>query len=157
MYVIMLVAGWFSICGASYEFDSVAWFDPSGRPGSQIIWIGLSLALIFIIMMLDSNFYNVFSYLIYAFIILLLIVTIFLAPDIKGSHSWLVLGPLRIQPAEFAKFATALAVAKLMSAYGFKLKTVRNFLLVLMLILLPMLCILLQNEAGSALVFLAFF
>jgi rod shape determining protein RodA len=153
----MVVAGWFSICGASYEYDSVGWFDPSGRPGSQLIWIGLSLALIFIIMMLDSNFYNVFSYLIYAFIILLLIVTIFLAPDIKGSHSWLVLGPIRIQPAEFAKFATALAVAKLMSAYGFKLKTVRNFLFVLLLIFLPMVCVLLQNEAGSALVFLAFF
>jgi rod shape determining protein RodA len=135
----------------------VGWFDPSGRPGSQLIWIGLSLVLIFIIMMLDSNFYNVFSYLIYAFIILLLIVTIFFAPDIKGSHSWLVLGPLRIQPAEFAKFATALAVAKLMSAYGFKLKTARYLLLVLLLIFLPMFCVFLQNEAGSALVFLAFF
>ncbi|MDR1556188.1 MAG: rod shape-determining protein RodA [Tannerellaceae bacterium] len=157
LYVVMVVAGWFSICGASYEYDYVGWFDPSGRPGSQLIWIGLSLVLIFIIMMLDSNFYNVFSYLIYAFIILVLILTIFLAPDIKGSHSWLVIGSLRIQPAEFAKFATALAVAKLMSAYGFKLRTLRNFLLVLFLILLPMLCVLLQNEAGSALVFLAFF
>lgn len=157
LYAVMVVGGWLSICGASYEFDAVGWFDPQGRPGSQMIWIGLSLALIFIIMMLDSNFYNVFSYLIYAFVVLLLIATIFLAPDIKGSHSWLVLGPLRIQPAEFAKFATALAVAKLMSSYGFKLKTARNFLLVLTLIFLPMCCILLQNEAGSALVFLAFF
>jgi rod shape determining protein RodA len=157
LYLIMVTAGWFSICGASYEYDNVGWLDPSRRPGSQLIWIGLSFALIFVIMMLDSNFYNVFSYLIYALSTLLLIATIFLAPDIKGSHSWLVMGPLRIQPAEFAKFATALALAKLMSSYGFKLTTPRNFLLVLSLILQPLMYIMLQNEAGTALVFMAFF
>jgi rod shape determining protein RodA len=157
LYLLMVAAGWFSICGASYEYESVGWFDPVGRPGSQLIWIGLSLVLIFVIMMLDPNFYNVFANLIYTLAILLLIATIFLAPDIKGSHSWLVLGPLRLQPAEFAKFATALALAKLMSSYGFKLTKPRNFLIVLSLIVLPLLCILLQNETGSALVFLAFF
>jgi rod shape determining protein RodA len=153
----MIVAGWFSICGASYAYEHVGWFDPSGRPGSQLVWMGLSFVLIFVIMMLDSNFYSVFANFIYAVAILLLIATIFLAPDIKGSHSWLVLGPLRLQPAEFAKFATALALAKLMSSYGFKLRQPRNFLLVLSLILLPLLCILLEKETGSALVFLAFF
>ncbi|MDR1645780.1 MAG: rod shape-determining protein RodA [Tannerellaceae bacterium] len=156
-YLIMVAAGWFSICGASYEYGHMNWFDPSGRPGSQLIWIALSFVLIFFILMLDSNFYGVFAHLIYAVIILLLIVTIFLAPDIKGSHSWLVLGPLRLQPAEFAKFATALAVAKIMSTYGFKLAKVKNILLVLFLIFLPLACILLQSEMGSALVFLAFF
>ncbi len=157
LYLVMVIAGWFSICGASYEYDYAGLFDPSGRPGSQLVWIGLSFLLIFIIMMLDTNFYNVFSYLIYGFIILLLIATIFLAPDIKGSRSWLVLGPLRIQPAEFAKFATALALAKYMSSYGFKLSTVKNYAVVLWIILIPMACILLQKETGSALVYLAFF
>ncbi|MDR1937776.1 MAG: rod shape-determining protein RodA [Tannerellaceae bacterium] len=157
LYLVMVAAGWFSICGASYVYENVGWFDPSGRPGSQLIWIGLSFVLIFVIMMLDSNFYNVFANLIYVLAVLLLIATIFLAPDIKGSHSWLVLGPLRLQPAEFAKFATALAIAKLMSSYGFNLAKQRNFLLVLLLIFLPLLCILLQKETGSALVFLAFF
>lgn len=88
---------------------------------------------------------------------MLLIATIFLAPNIKGSHSWLVLGPVRLQPAEFAKFATALAVAKLMNTYGFKLTVPKNFIAVLSLIFLPMICILLQQETGSALVYLAFF
>ncbi|MDR1343839.1 MAG: rod shape-determining protein RodA [Tannerellaceae bacterium] len=157
LYIIMVTAGWFSICGASYEYDSLGWFNPSGRPGSQLVWIGLSFALIFVIMMLESDFYNVFSYLIYAIIALLLIATIFLAPDIKGSHSWLVMGPLRLQPAEFAKFATALAIAKLMSSYGFSLTKSRDLMRVLSLIFLPLLCILLQKEMGSALVFLAFF
>ena len=156
-YVLLVVAGWFSICGASYEFDNAGLFDPSGRPGMQLVWMGLSVVLIFVILMLESEVYDVFAYLMYAAVILLLVVTIFIAPDIKGSHSWLVLGPIRLQPAEFAKFATALAVAKRMGTYGFKLTTPKNFLSVLALIFLPMLCILLQKETGSALVYLAFF
>ena len=157
LYVILVIAGWFSICGASYEFDNVGLFDPSGRPGSQLIWMGLSVVLIFVILMLESDFFDVFAYLIYVGVIVLLVATIFLAPNIKGSHSWLVLGPIRLQPAEFAKFATALAVAKLMNTYGFKLSTMKNFALTLVLIFLPMVCILLQKETGSALVYLAFF
>jgi rod shape determining protein RodA len=156
LYLLMVAAGWFSICGASYEYERMNWFDLSGRPGSQLVWIALSFVWIFIILMLDSNFYSVFANLFYALVMLVLIATIFLAPDIKGSHSWLVLGPLRVQPAEFAKFATALAVARRMSSYGFQLTKLRNVLLVLLLILLPLLCILLQKETGTALVFLAF-
>ena len=146
LYLIMVIAGWFSICGASYEFDNVGLFDPSGRPGMQMIWIGTSLALIFVILMLESDFFDIFAYLIYACVIVLLIATIFLAPNIKGSHSWLVLGPIRLQPAELAKFATALAVAKFMNGYGFKLTTVKNFSITLFLIFLPMVCILLQRR-----------
>ena len=157
LYLIMITAGWFSICGASYEYENTGLFDPSGRPGSQLIWIGLSFVLIFVIMMIDANFYSVFAYLIYAAIVVLLVITIFVAPDIKGSHSWLVLGPLRLQPAEFAKFATALALAKLMSSYGFKLGDLKGFILTISLIFIPLFCILMQKETGSALVYLALF
>lgn len=153
----MVVAGWFSICGASYEFDSMGMFDINGRPGSQLLWIGLSVGLIFVILMLESDFFDIFANLIYVGVIVLLIATIFLAPDIKGSRSWLVMGPIRLQPAEFAKFATALAVAKFMNSYGFKLTTPKNFAITLLLIFLPMVCILMQKETGSALVYLAFF
>lgn len=121
LYVLMVVAGWFTICGASYAFDDVSFIDPSGRPGMQLIWIATSVAIIFVILMLESDFFDVFAYLIYAAVLALLVVTIFVAPNIKGSHSWLVIGPLRFQPAELAKFATALAVAKLMGGYGFQL------------------------------------
>ena len=157
LYLLMIVAGWFTICGASFEFDSMGLFDINGRPGSQLMWVGVSMVVIFIILMLESDFFDVFAYLIYAAVIVLLIATIFLAPDIKGSHSWLKLGALRIQPAEFAKFATALAVAKFMNSYGFQLTTVKNFAITLMLIFLPMICIILQKETGSALVYFAFF
>jgi rod shape determining protein RodA len=152
----MIVAGWFCVCGASYDFDSVRLFDPSGRPGSQLIWIGSSFVLIFIILMLDKDFFETFAYFIYGGIIALLIITIIFAPDIKGSRSWLVLGPFQIQPAEFAKFATALAIAKFMNSYNFNLLTFRNFAITSLLILAPIVCIFLQKETGSALVFLAF-
>ena len=156
VYFIMVVAGWFTICGASYGFDNTSLFDFAGRPGSQLIWIGLSVVLIFVIMMLEKDFFDVYGYLIYALVILLLIATIFLAPEIKGSRSWLVMGPVRIQPAEFAKFATALALAKYMGQYGFKLHTLKSYITAFFIIALPMLCILLQREAGSALVYIAF-
>ena len=157
LYVIMIVAGWVTICGASYEYDMDKLFALSSRPVNQLIWMGISLCVAFAILMIERDFYEVFSYLIYGGIILLLVATIFLAPDIKGSRSWLVLGPIRLQPAEFAKFATALAVARLMGTYGFELTRYKNFLMVLGLIFLPMVCILLQKETGSALVYLAFF
>jgi rod shape determining protein RodA len=157
IYLILVISGWFSIYSSSYEYNSnIGMFDISGRAGMQMIWICTSLILAFILMMLDRNSYSVLAYFIYAFVILLLIATVFLAPDIKGSRSWLVLGPLRIQPAEFAKFAVALAVARRMSAYNFRLLNTSGFLTVIGLILLPMLLILLQNETGSALVYLAF-
>lgn len=156
LYILMVIAGWFSICGASYEYDAINMFDPSGRPGQQLIWIGSAIILVFIILMLDKDFFEPFSYIIYCLILILLIATIFLAPDIKGSRSWLVLGPIRLQPAEFAKFATALALAKLMSGYYFTVFSAKNISFVLLLIATPMLCILLQKETGSALVFLAF-
>ena len=157
LYVVLVVAGWFSICGASYEFDNVGLFDPSGRPGSQLMWMGLSVGLIFVLLMLESEFFDVFAYLIYAGFIVLLIATIFLAPNIKGSHSWLVLGPVRLQPAEFAKFATALAISKFMSSYGFNIHRMKDFFAAAFIIILPMICIVGQRETGSALVYSAFF
>ncbi|MDR1675703.1 MAG: rod shape-determining protein RodA [Tannerella sp.] len=156
IYVLMVIAGWFVIYGASYEFDLENPFNPAGRMGSQLIWIGIAFCTAFVILMLDRDFFETLSYLIYGFVFLLLILTIFVAPDIKGSRSWLVVGPVHIQPAEFAKFATALAVAKFMNSYHQTLFTFRHFMLVAGLIAAPMLCILLQKETGSALVYLAF-
>jgi len=155
IYILLVVAGWFCICGASFEFGSPGFFNPSGRPGLQLIWIGSAFVLIFIILMLEKDFFETFAYLIYGFILLILVLTIFIAPNIRGSHSWLILGPLNIQPAEFAKFAIALAVAKVMNSYNFNLLTFKNFSIVCLLILVPMVCVLLQKELGTALVFFA--
>ena len=157
IYLALLSFGWISVCGASYTYGDNDIFSLGARSGMQIIWIGTSIALGFVILMLDDRFYDTFSYVIYAVLILLLFATIFNPHSIKGSHSWLVLGPLRLQPAEFGKFATALAVAKFMSSYGFNIHNMKHFMGAVGIILLPMICIVGQRETGSALVYSAFF
>ena len=149
IYIALLVFGWVSVCGASYTYGDTDIFSLSTRSGMQIVWIGTSLFLGLVLLLLDDRFYDTFSYVIYAILLLLLFLTIFNPHEIKGSRSWLVLGPLRLQPAEFAKFATALAVAKLMGSYG--------FVAACGVVLLPMLFIVAQKETGSALVYLSFF
>ena len=157
IYLALLIFGWISVCGASYTYGETDIFSLSTRSGMQIIWIGTSLALGFVLLMLDDRFYDTFSYVIYAVLMLLLFITIFNPHEIKGSRSWLVLGPMRLQPAEFAKFATALAVAKLMSTYGFTMANIRHFMAAVAIIILPILLIIGQRETGSALVYFSFF
>ena len=123
----------------------------------QIVWIGTSICLGFVLLMMDDRFYDTFAYVIYGLLVLLLFATIFNPHSIKGSRSWIVMGPLRLQPAEFAKFATALAIAKFMSAYGFTIQNWKHFAGACGIIFLPMLCIVGQRETGSALVYLSFF
>ncbi len=157
IYLALLVFGWFSVCGASYTYGDTDIFNLGSRSGMQIIWIGTSVVLGFVILMLDDRFYDTFSYVIYAALVLLLFATIFNPHSIKGSRSWLVLGPLRLQPAEFAKFATALAAAKFMSSYGFNIHKLKHFAVACAIIIIPMICIVGQRETGSALVYSAFF
>ena len=157
IYLLLIVFGWFSICGASYDYSDRDFLDFSTRAGKQFMWIICSFGLGFVLLMLDDSFYDMFAYLIYIGLMLLLIVTIFIAPDTKGSRSWLILGPVSLQPAEFAKFATALVLAKYMNTYGFTIKSWRSALSLAFFILFPMLLIILQRETGSALVYLAFF
>lgn len=157
VYLLLIVAGWFSVCGASYDYGDKDFLDFSTRAGKQFVWIICSFGLAFILLMLEDSLYDMFSYVIYGLMIALLVVTIFIAPDIKGSRSWLQLGPVSLQPAEFAKFATALALAKYINSYSFSIKKIRNALMVGLIILLPMMLIILQKETGSALVYLAFF
>lgn len=157
LYLVLVICGWFSICGASYTYGETDLFSFDSRSGKQLVWIGCSLGLGFILLMLEEKVYELLAYLFYAGMMLLLLITPFLARDIKGSLSWISLGPVSLQPAEFAKFATALALAKLMSNYGFTLEQKKNFVRAVGLILLPMLLIILQKETGSALVYAAFF
>ena len=157
IYMALLSFGWISVCGASYSYGDTDIFSLSTRSGMQIVWIGTSIMLGFVIVMLDDRFYDTFAYILYGLLLILLFATIFNPHSIKGSRSWLVLGPLRIQPAEFAKFATALALAKFMSSYGYNIQQWKHFAATLLIILLPMTFIVLQRETGSALVYFSFF
>ena len=157
IYIALLTFGWVSVCGASYSYGDTDLFSLDTRSGMQIVWIGTSIVLGFVILMLDDRYLDMFAYIIFGVMLILLFGTIFNPHSIKGSRSWLVLGPVRLQPAEFAKFATALALAKLMNTYGFNIGKWKDFGITLAVIFIPMLFIVMQRETGSALVYLSFF
>lgn len=158
LYLILVVSGAVSIYAASYDFDRASMFDFAEFSGKQFLWIGLSLLIGCVILLFDYRIYETYAYPVYIAVILLMIVTIFLAPDIKGSRSWLVFGPVSLQPAEFGKFATALALAKLFNSYNFTLnQKISNYFRALIIIFLPVILILLQHETGSALVYISLF
>ena len=157
--LIMVFAGMISIYAASYDFDNASMFSASEFSGKQLRWIGLSMGLALVILLIDSRMYETYAYPIYVVVAIVLAITPFIAPDIKGSHSWITFGSsMSLQPAEFAKFATALALAKLFSSYHFVLNASwTNYVKALAIILTPVILILLQNETGSALTFFALF
>ena len=158
IFVCLMVMGWMSVCGASYDFDQgTPLFDFHARSGMQIVWILSSLLLGALIVCIDDRIVESFSYIIYIGFVILLAVTPFLAHDIKGSLSWIKIGSFSIQPAEFAKFATALCIAKVISQFNLNLSRWRDLAISSLVVLLPMALIVMQKETGSALVYLAFF
>ena len=158
IYIIMVFAGMVSIYAASYDFDNASMLSFDEFSGKQLRWILLSFGIGIILLLVDTRMYETYAYPIYVVLVILLAITPVIAPDIKGSHSWLKLGPVSLQPAEFAKFATALALAKLFSSYHFDLNAkASNYFRALIIIFIPIVLILLQNETGSALTFLALF
>lgn len=156
LYLLLVGAGVVSIYAASYDFDNASMFSFQEFSGKQVMWIGLGLLLGIVIMNIDYRVFETYAYAIYGGVVLLLLVTIFIAPNVKGSHSWIVMGPVSLQPAEFGKFATALALAKLFSSYNFNLNAkISNYFRALIIIFLPISLILMQNETGSALVYIS--
>ena len=157
MFLGLVFFGWLNIYGASYTFDQTSIVDFSNRAGKQFAWIMGSLSLGIVLLLIDYKTYDVLTYIAYGLMIALLLVTPFLARDIKGSMSWISLGPVNIQPAEFAKCIVALAIAKYMGQYDYKLRTWRDLVVPFVLMGVPALIIMvLQKETGSALVFAAF-
>lgn len=160
LYLLLAIMGWFAICGASYSYIETDWFDffsQSERTGKQALWMGISILTGIILLCFDKRTYKDWAYIIYTLSLLLCIITIFISRDIKGSHSWISIGGFSIQPAEFMKFATTLALASFMGRYGFELNNKQSFLKSMLIFLLPMVIIIGQKETGSALVYLAFF
>lgn len=157
LYVVLITWGWFSVCGACYDFNNPDLFSWESNSGKQIVWAATSLGLAAVLMLIEKRLYDTAAYVIYGALMLLLAVTIVIAPETKGSRSWLPLGPVKLQPAEFAKFAVALALGKFMDKYGFSISKYKDIGVCMALIVLPMVLIVGQKETGSALVYLAFF
>jgi rod shape determining protein RodA len=152
----IMVCGWFSICGASADLENPDLFSFATRPGKQMVWIICAIVLGAVMLFITENFYNSYAYIVYILLLLLLLVTIFVAKDTKGSRSWLNLGPVSLQPAEFAKFATALALAKFVDRFDFNPQHLGDIVKACAVFVIPMILIVAQNETGSALVYLAF-
>lgn len=158
LYLMMVAFGAISIYAASYDFDDASLWSFAEFSGKQIRWIGASFLLGMVLLLIDTRVYDTYAYIIYILMMIVLFITPFIAHDIKGSKSWIGFGAMSIQPAEFAKFATALALAKLFSGYGFMLNAkLSNYLKACLIILLPVVLILLQKETGTALVFMSLF
>lgn len=157
LFLMIALFGWLNIYGSSYSFDQTSIWDFSNRAGKQLVWLATAVIMGSIILMIEEKAYDVLGYIFYGAMILLLIITPLLARDIKGSLSWINIGPISLQPAEFAKCFTAIAVAKYMSRYGYKVRDLRDLTIPFMLIGIPMLIIMVaQKETGSALVFISF-
>ena len=157
LYLVFIIWGWFSVCGASYDYSNPDVLSFSTNSGKQLVWIGTSICLACALLLMEKRFFCSASSFLYFCMICLLLLTIFIAPDTKGSRSWIPIGPVKLQPAEFAKFTVALAIAKCMDRYGFNIHNNRDFMQVTGLIILPILLIIGQKETGSALVYLSFF
>lgn len=159
LYFLLVCLGWMNIYAVGYNPEMVqSIFDLSINSGKQLIWIGTALLLIIVLVVVDYKIYDSLAYVIYGLVLLALIGTLLFASPIKGSRSWLVIGAsdFRIQPAEFAKFATALAASKFLSSINLRQQNWRDQCILAAITFVPPLIIILQNETGSALVFGAF-
>jgi len=157
IYALMVVFGLVCVYASVYKDTHPNIWDTDMNYGRQLIWIGISAFLGLLILLIDEKFFYAFAYFIYGATVLLLLAVLVLGTTVKGSSSWLEIGSFRMQPAEFAKFGTALALAKLLSGYNVNFKKDKKIqLLSAGIILLPMIIILLQNETGSTLVFSSF-
>ncbi len=156
IYLALITIGWISIYAAVYNEEYKSIFDLTQNYGKQLVWIVTAIVLGWIILLLDAKLFSAFAYLIYAGVMFLLVAVLFKGAVISGSKSWFQIGEFALQPSEFAKFATALAVAKYMSSMNFNPKLLVNKAIPLVLIGVPALMTLLQNDTGSALVFSSF-
>ena len=148
--------GWLNIHAAVYDEAHKSIFDFQKSYGKQLIWIGSALFIAILIMAIDIRFFSQFAYGIYGFFILLLVAVIVAGKATKGAVSWFEIGSFKLQPSEFAKFATNLALAKYLSAVDVNIKNFKNRIYAIIILAIPALFILLQNDTGSALVYFTF-
>ena len=169
IYILLVIMGWLNIYAAVFDEEHQNIFDTHEKYGKQLIWIAGATVIAFSILLIDANFYTAFAYVFYGFFIVANIPVVFLGREVKGSRSWFRFGDFGIQPAEFMKFATNLALAKFLSnqnilvnqQFRLRLKDIiknyKNTFIALLFIIVPLILIKkLQDETGLAIVFVAF-
>ena len=156
IYLALVLIGWFSIFSAKYNELHPSIFDFSMEYGKQLIWIGIAFFIGFIILLIDAKFFNAFSLWIYILVLITLVMVLAYGKVTKGATSWIEFGPIKFQPSEFAKMATALALAGYLDRLDVDLKKRKDQIVAIALVAIPMVLVLLQNDTGSAIVFLSF-
>ena len=155
LYILLIFFGWVNIYASQYNDDQTLLFDLSQRYSKQLLFIAVSLFVAFIILIIDWKFFEAFSYILYGGIIILLIILLITGEQTAGATSWFNIGNYKFQPSEFAKFITILALAKYLNTHNIKMQVFVTKLRGFIIILVPMLLIILQNDLGTALVFLS--
>jgi len=156
LYFLLVIIGWVNIYAAVYNNEYQSIFDISQKYGKQMLWIGAALFIILLIFITDSNFFSFFAIFVYIITIGLLIAVLLFGKEVNGARAWFEIGSFRLQPAEFAKLAACLTIAKLLSFLNPKTHIIRNWVLILGMIGIPAALIILQNDTGTALVYGAF-
>ncbi|GHM99624.1 rod shape-determining protein RodA [Cytophagales bacterium WSM2-2] len=157
MFLALMALGWLNIFAAVYNGEAnQSIFDLSLNPGRQLLFIAAALIIAFAITIIDMRFYETFAYVFYGIIILILLVMPIVGKEVGGNRAWIGIGSFGVQPSEFAKFITALAVGKYIGSVGFRMDSLRNQAILFVIIGIPMGLILLQKDTGTALVFTSF-
>ena len=157
LYGVMVIMGWLNIYASEYDpLTSTSIFSLSTSAGKQLVFIGLAVVVIIIILVLDDKLFDSLAYPIWGLFIFLLILVLFVAREVNGARSWIEIGAFRFQPAEFSKFATALAVAKFAGSTSFRMGRFKDMAILGVLVGLPALLIIVQGDMGTALVFSVF-
>lgn len=154
-YLLLLIMGMSTVYSTAYNEDHPNLFDFSQKYGKQMVWLGVSLFLGLLVFLIDSDIYQKFSVPIYLFTLSLLVIVLFM-PPVNGARAWLGIGTMGIQPAEFAKIGTALLLARFISSVNVKQQNIQTVLIANSIILVPMVLILLQPDAGTFVVFTSF-
>jgi rod shape determining protein RodA len=157
VFLLMIIIGWFNIYAAVYNEEHTRIIDLSQRYGKQFVWILATIVIAVFVVVIDTRFYFFFAYFIYGGLMFLLITVLILGKDINGARSWFQIGSLSIQPSEFAKFGTVLALAAYLNLKKHDLIRFRIFIISSAIILFPAFLIVLQPDMGSAIVYFALF
>lgn len=157
LYTAIVFWGWLNIYAVTYDPESkISIFNLTINSGRQLLFIAGAFVIVITILIIDMRFYETFAYIIYGLILFLLLLVPIIGKEVGGNKAWLGIGSFGVQPSEFAKFATALAVAKYMGSVGFRMDQLRNQIILFIMIGAPMVLILIQKDTGTALVFTAF-
>lgn len=153
LYLAMMFIGWINIYAAVYNEDHKSIMDMTQRYGKQLMWIGAAIFIAVLMINTDSKFFVTFAFPIYLLLVFILLVVLIVGSEVKGAKSWIQLGNFSIQPSEFMKMATSLALARYISSYDFKMHSYKSLMTLAGILFIPVGLIFLQNDTGSAIVF----